>query len=101
MKVTQRLADALFDKTECMTCPFNSGTQRALFDTHVDDGHCTNATCFQLKTEVVEAARREAEAAAEAEDAAAAIGSNDGDEAALADDGDEIEDGGEIWQPDR
>lgn len=95
MRVTQRLADALFDKTECMTCPFNSGTQRALFDTHVDDGHCTNATCFQLKTEVVEAARREAEAAAEAEDAAAAIGSNDGDEADLADDGDEIEDGGE------
>ncbi|MBE7608066.1 hypothetical protein G6O43_24450, partial [Salmonella enterica subsp. enterica serovar 4:-:1,2] len=43
----------------------------------------------------VEAARREAEAAAEAEDAAAAIGSNDGDEADLADDGDEIEDGGE------
>lgn len=95
MRVTQRLADALFDKTECMTCPFNSGTQRALFDTHVDDGHCTNATCFQLKTEVVEAARREAEAAAEAEDATAAIGSNDGDEADLADDGDEIEDGGE------
>ena len=95
MRVTQRLADALFDKTECMTCPFNSGTQRALFDTHVDDGHCTNATCFQLKTEVVEAARREAEAATEAEDAAAAIGSNDGDEADLADDGDEIEDGGE------
>lgn len=95
MRVTQRLADALFDKTECMTCPFNSGTQRALFDTHVDDGHCTNATCFQLKTEVVEAARREAEAAAEAEDAAAAIGSNDGVEADLADDGDEIEDGGE------
>lgn len=95
MRVTQRLADALFDKTECTTCPFNSGTQRALFDTHVDDGHCTNATCFQLKTEVVEAARREAEAAADAEDAAAAIGSNYGDEADLADDGDEIEDGGE------
>ena len=96
MKVTQRLADALFDKTECTTCPFNSGTQRALFDTHVDDGHCTNATCFQLKTEAVEAARRDAEAAAEAEDAAAAIEHDDGDDDALADDGDENEDGGEI-----
>ena len=49
MKVTQRLADAIFDKTECTTCPFNSGTQRALFDTHVDDGHCTNATVELLE----------------------------------------------------
>ncbi|MHA3795497.1 PRTRC system ParB family protein [Sphingomonas sp. YL-JM2C] len=86
MRVTQRLADALFDKTECTTCPFNSGTQRALFDTHVDDGHCTNATCFELKTETVEAARREEQEAAEAEDASAAID---------ADDGDEMEDSGE------
>lgn len=95
MKVTQRLADALFDKTECTTCPFNSGTQRALFDTHVDDGHCTNATCFQLKTEAVEVARREAEAAAEAEGATAAINANDGDEDDLADDSGDSEDGGE------
>lgn len=93
MKVTQRLADAIFDKTECTTCPFNSGTQRALFDTHVDDGHCTNATCFQLKTEAVEAARREAEAAAEAEDTAAAIEPDDGDP---AEDGGDNEDDGEI-----
>ncbi|MEB3029896.1 hypothetical protein VJI72_08905, partial [Parvimonas micra] len=41
MRVTQSLAAAAFDKGECTTCPFNSGTQRALFETHVDDGHCT------------------------------------------------------------
>lgn len=59
MRVTQSLASACFDKTECTTCPFNSGTQRALFETHVDDGHCTNSACFQLKTEAVEKVRLE------------------------------------------
>ena len=54
MRVTQNLANACFDKTECTTCPFNSGAQRALFETHVDDGHCTNPGCFQLKTEAFE-----------------------------------------------
>jgi len=98
MKVTQRLADALFDKTECTTCPFNSGTQRALFDTHVDDGHCTNTTCFQLKTEAVEAARREAEAAAEAAEAASAI-DTDGDEDDNGDVGDEMDEVGETDRP--
>lgn len=95
MRVTQRLADALFDKTECTTCPFNSGTQRALFDTHVDDGHCTNPTCFQLKTEAVEAARREDQTATEAEDAAAAIDTDDGDEDDLAGGGDGMGDSDE------
>lgn len=51
MRVTQSLATAIFDKSECTTCPFNSASQRALFETHVDDGHCTNPGCFQLKTE--------------------------------------------------
>jgi ParB/RepB/Spo0J family partition protein len=54
MRVTQSLAAAVFDKTECTTCPFNSGSQRALFETHVDDGHCTNPGCFKLKTEAAE-----------------------------------------------
>lgn len=54
MRVTQSLAAAAFDKTECLTCPFNSGSQRVLFDTHVDDGHCTNPGCYQLKTEAAQ-----------------------------------------------
>lgn len=69
MRVTQSLADARFDKSECTTCPFNSGTQRALFETHVEDGHCTNSACFQLKTDAVESARlQEEERAAAGED---------------------------------
>lgn len=51
MRVTQSLVGAQFDKGECTTCPFNSASQRALFATHVDDGFCTNAGCFQLKTD--------------------------------------------------
>lgn len=51
MRVTQSLGGAVFDKADCTTCPFNSASQRALFATHVDDGHCTNPGCFQLKTE--------------------------------------------------
>lgn len=51
MRVTQSLAAATFDKAECLTCPFNSASQRALFETHVDDGFCTNPGCFKLKTE--------------------------------------------------
>jgi ParB/RepB/Spo0J family partition protein len=67
MRVTQSLADACFDKSECTTCPFNSATQRALFETHVDDGHCTNAPCFQLKTEAVERAQAQEKERAAAE----------------------------------
>jgi ParB/RepB/Spo0J family partition protein len=57
MRVTQSLAAAIFDKTECLTCPFNSASQRALFETHVEDGHCTNPGCFQLKSEAADKVR--------------------------------------------
>lgn len=66
MRVTQSLAAAAFDKTECTTCPFNSASQRALFETHVDDGHCTNPGCFQLKTEAAAAGAPASENAAPA-----------------------------------
>lgn len=56
MRVTQNLGAATFDKAECTTCPFNSGAQRVLFETHVDDGHCTNPGCFQLKADAAAAA---------------------------------------------
>jgi ParB/RepB/Spo0J family partition protein len=81
MRVTQNLASALFDKTECTTCPFNSGAQRALFETHVDDGHCTNPGCFQLKTEAFEKVQlEEQERAAAAARAAAPSGANDAED---------------------
>ncbi|MDF0543839.1 PRTRC system ParB family protein [Sphingobium sp. H39-3-25] len=83
MRVTQNLGSACFDKTECTTCPFNSAAQRTLFETHIDDGHCTNPGCFQLKTEAYEKARiEEEERAAAAAKAAAPL---DPDEAEDAD----------------
>jgi len=57
MRVTQNLATATFDKTECAGCGYNSARQRALFETHVDDGHCTNGACFALKIEAHEKAQ--------------------------------------------
>lgn len=65
MRITHNLAVACFDKTECATCPFNSAAQQVLFETHVDDGHCTNPGCFQLKTEAAEVIRFEEEQRAE------------------------------------
>lgn len=65
MRITHSLASACFDKTECATCPFNSAAQQVLFETHVDDGHCTNPGCFQLKTEAAEVIRFEEEQRAE------------------------------------
>lgn len=79
MRITHNLANASFDKGECTACPFNSAAQRALFSTHVDDGHCTNPECFQLKSDAVEraaAAERE-RAAAEAEGQGAADQTDD------------------------
>lgn len=91
MRVTQNLAAACFDKTDCTTCPFNSAAQRTLFETHVDDGHCTNPGCFELKTEAWETARREEqERAAAAAKASAPPPADDPDE---DDQGDEDDDG--------
>ncbi|MGD9811752.1 MAG: chromosome partitioning protein ParB, partial [Sphingobium sp.] len=82
MSVTQNLAAACFDKSECTSCPFNSGIQRALFETHVDSGYCTNAGCFELKTQAAEVIRIEEEerAAKAARNAMPSdIGRDDGD----------------------
>lgn len=83
MRVTQDLAGACFDKGECMTCPFNSAAQRALFETHIDDGHCTNAACFELKTQTAEMIRfEEQERADKAARIAASLAEDDpGDDA--------------------
>ncbi|QTH24883.1 MULTISPECIES: PRTRC system ParB family protein [Sphingomonadaceae] len=84
-RVTQDLASACFDKSECTKCPYNSATQRALFETHVDDGYCTNAGCFQIKTEAAEVIRFEKEAQAEAAARAALATSADDEGADTAD----------------
>jgi len=63
MRMTHSLSAATFDKSECTSCGYNSARQRALFETHVEDGHCTNGACYALKTEAAEKARKEVEPA--------------------------------------
>lgn len=53
IKIARPLATACFDKTECLACPNNSDTQRAMFTEAIDAGNCTNGECFTAKTEVV------------------------------------------------
>lgn len=89
MRVTQNLAAACFDKTECTTCPFNSASQRTLFETHVDDGHCTNPGCFELKTQTAEAIRFEEQERAEKAARAAALPSTDDPQGVERDDDDD------------
>lgn len=96
MRVTQNLASACFDKSECTTCPFNSGAQRVLFETHVDDGHCTNPGCFQLKTEAFEKAQLEEQERAAAAARAAAPPDDD-----AQDDDEELDDSGDEASADR
>lgn len=45
------LSAAIFDKEGCVNCPHNSGTQQALFASAITAGNCTNAQCFEEKTE--------------------------------------------------
>jgi ParB/RepB/Spo0J family partition protein len=65
-RMSHQLAAATFDKTECAACPFNSTLQRTLFETAVDDGACTNPTCYQLKTAQAKQAADAAKAASPA-----------------------------------
>jgi ParB family chromosome partitioning protein len=50
-KLAHKLLDAVFDKTECGSCQFNSASQSALFGEHIGDGYCTNPGCFDAKTD--------------------------------------------------
>lgn len=52
-QISQAMATAIFDKTDCAGCIHNSGNQQALFAESVSDGHCTNSDCFNQKTEAV------------------------------------------------
>ena len=46
-----RLNQAIFDTTECATCPHNSSVQASLFDAAAGDGRCLNKSCFDRKTD--------------------------------------------------
>lgn len=49
--IAQNLETAIFDKEKCIGCPHNSGTQQALFSEAIAGAKCTNASCFQQKTD--------------------------------------------------
>jgi len=59
-KYALKLAEAIFDKQGCVACPHNSSLQRTLFATALEDGCCTNAPCFEEKTEAKIESIREA-----------------------------------------
>lgn len=46
----QELASAIFDKSDCMNCQYNSDCQASLFAETVDSGRCTGVSCFSDKT---------------------------------------------------
>lgn len=50
LTTTGALDRAIFDKSECATCPQNSAQQKALFGTF-GDGHCLNIDCYKAKTD--------------------------------------------------
>lgn len=47
---TQMLDAAIFDKSDCATCPHNSSLQGDFFTTTVGDARCANRACFGEKT---------------------------------------------------
>ena len=52
MRLVQKLDTAIFDKTECASCRFNTALQSTLFsETVADDAFCTNSTCYAQKTD--------------------------------------------------
>lgn len=49
--IARALGSAIFDKADCASCQYNSGTQKAMFSESIDAGACTNGECFDRKTE--------------------------------------------------
>ncbi|BDB30127.1 MULTISPECIES: PRTRC system ParB family protein [Cupriavidus] len=42
---------AIFDKTDCATCPHNSSLQTEMFGEAIATGNCTNKACYAEKTD--------------------------------------------------
>lgn len=47
----QNLDTAIFDRSECAACQYNTGNQQTLFDESFAGTRCTNRECFGQKTE--------------------------------------------------
>ena len=50
-ELSQTLATAIFDKSDCTNCPHNSSCQSVLFTEAIDAGKCTHSECYRKKTE--------------------------------------------------
>lgn len=51
-RLVQKLDNAIFDKTECFQCRFNTSLQSTLFsETVAEDAYCTNSKCYGQKTD--------------------------------------------------
>jgi ParB family chromosome partitioning protein len=50
-RVAKQLSVAIFDQAKCAGCAHNSDQQKAMFADALSEGHCTNAQCYDSKTE--------------------------------------------------
>ena len=51
-RLVQKLDNAIFDKSECSQCRFNTSLQSTLFsETVAEDAYCTNGNCYSKKTD--------------------------------------------------
>jgi len=49
-QTAQSLDAAIFDKSECAKCQYNSAQQQALFGEAISGSNCTSGTCYKAKT---------------------------------------------------
>jgi ParB family chromosome partitioning protein len=51
-RLVQKLDSAIFDRSECSQCRFNTSLQSTLFsETVAEDAYCTNSNCYVQKTD--------------------------------------------------
>ncbi|MET3140199.1 ParB family chromosome partitioning protein [Undibacterium sp. GrIS 1.2] len=48
---SKQMAIAIFDKSECATCQFNTDLQSSLFAENLGTGSCSNSVCYDKKTD--------------------------------------------------
>lgn len=58
-KQSKDLAIAIFDRSECKTCPNNSDLQQGLFTETLNAGSCSKGSCYDAKTEAELVSRQE------------------------------------------
>lgn len=59
-QILLNLDAAIFDKSECGGCHYNTGKQQAMFETSFEGTRCTNRGCYEKKTEAELESRRQA-----------------------------------------